>query len=700
MRGTSLGRLVAAIVLLALIAPPATAGASVPAPVSPSVPTLAPDVIAAALKADARKVRRDGDVTVEAVRIGARLRAMLGGDTPLYRLTIDGRYRPRALRYVVRAGRKPVAYGFPRRDERALVAVTADPGVLTKRITVKYGSTQVGPAIPRDREPAPVGTSSLGDPTPGPFDVVRTAYDLGDRAYQPPGLGARVELVGDVHHPADLTAGPYPIVLFLHGNHSSCFRGNRSAYTWPCRDGYRPIPNHEGYAYLATRLASYGYVVVSVSGNGVNVHGNFVDDTGMRQRGLLLEKHLDLWDAWNTSGGDPFGTTFVGAIDMDEIGVMGHSRGGEGAVYHVIVDRERPDPYGIDAVLPLAPVDFTRPTINEVALGVILPTCDGDVYDLQGVHFFDDSRYAVPGDPTPKATAVSYGANHNFFNTVWSPSSGYPGSFDDGRGCAGRITEREQRRVGIAYIVSFFRRYVGAGAGATKIWTGERNPRPNGPRVHVSYLAPDDPGTRLDLDRFDEPSNLVVNELGGDIVATKIGTYAWCVNVYDQPCVPGDFSWWDIHLSWSWFGPTPPGLQEGVIGWSATADGEGTLAFEVPGSEDVSGFDFFGFRTVPNPGYQANWGTELQDLVVAIEDADANLVEVAASEVGNDALAFPLEGRRRRVEGKVIMNQIRFPLTAFDGVDLTRVTSVELRFSLIPQGVINVSDMAFWAGDD
>ena len=179
--------------------------------------------------------------------------------------------------------------------------------------------------------------------------------------------------MADVHHPTDLSAGPYPIVLFLHGNHSSCYRGDRSGYGWPCREGWTPIPNHEGYDYLAERLASFGYVVVSVSGNGVNVLGNYVEDTGMRQRGALLEKHLDLWDQWNTVGGDPFGTTFVGAIDMTQIGVMGHSRGGEGAVHQVLVDRERPDPYGIDAVLPLAPVDFTRPTIDDVTLGVMLP---------------------------------------------------------------------------------------------------------------------------------------------------------------------------------------------------------------------------------------------------------------------------------------------------------------------------------------
>jgi hypothetical protein len=690
----SFGRLAVAAALVLSVAVPA---ASAPAPSGPPVPSLSPEVIAAALKADANVVRVDGPVTVEAVSIGARLQALMGDDTDLYRVTIEGRYAPRALRYVIRAGRRPVAYGLPRRNQRALVAVTVDPSVLTAPITVKYGSTHTGPASPDVSGRVPAGRRPLGDDTPGPYEVTRTAYDLGDRAYQPPGLGARVELVAEVHHPADLTAGPYPIVLFLHGNHSSCYLGRRSRYEWPCTDGYRPIPNHEGYRYLATRLASYGYVVVSVSGNGVNVKGNFVDDTGMRQRGELLEKHLDLWNEWTTTGGDPFGTTFVGAIDMTRTGVMGHSRGGEGAVYQVIVDREREDPYGIDAVLPLAPVDFTRPTINNVALGVILPYCDGDVSDLQGVHFFDDSRYAVPGDPTPKATVVSYGANHNFFNTVWSPSSGIPGSFDDGWNCDGRLTERQQRRVGIGYIVNFFRRYVGGEDRGGQIWTGERTPGIIGSaRTAVSYLAPDEAASRLDLDRFDDPRDLVTNELGGEVDPTKVGIYAWCVNVYDQPCVPGGFSWTDIHLSWSWFGPTPDGLQEGVIGWSATADEQGKVSFEVPGGQDVSGYDFFGFRTVPNPGYDANRGLEYQDFVVVLTDGDGNSAEVGASDVGNDALAYPLEGRR---SGHVIMNQIRFPLTAFEGIDLTRITDVELQFSRTSRGVINVSDMAFWAGE-
>jgi hypothetical protein len=659
-------------------------GGSRPLPEPKGLPAA---TVRAALADPGTVIRRDGPATVERVALRT------ADDRPIFRVTIDGDFPPRALRYTLVADGRPVAFAIPASGLRSIRAVTANPAVLTGSLGVGYGgSASVPSAASFPTTGATAGTRALtaagsarsGPAAPGAFEVTRVEYDLGDRVYQPPGLGGKVELTADVHHPTDLTAGPYPLVLFLHGNHSSCFRGNRSDYRWPCKAGWEPIPNHEGYDYIGSRLASYGYIVVSISGNGVNVLGNYVEDTGMRQRGLLVEKHIDLWRDWSTVGGDPFGTTFVGAVDLSLIGTMGHSRGGEGVVWNVIVDRERAAPYGIDAVLPLAPVDFTRVTVNEVPLAVMLPYCDGDVYDLQGIHFFDDARYLVPGDPTPKHAVTVFGANHNFFNKVWSPSGGYPGAFDDGWPCPGKLTERQERRVGRAYIVSFFRRYLGNDLTLDPTWTGESAPASIAPaRTLVSYLAPDEPNRRLDVDRFTEPADLGVNEQGGAVVPEDIGFYGWCADTFDVPCFTDRYAYEDRHLE---------GLSQGILSWGG---GTGSVRFELPGGNDVSAFDAFQLRTAMDPAQ--SYGVDYQDFVLVLEDGTGARAEVGASDVGNEALANPFP--RRRGFGHILLQQLRFPLELFAGVDLSQIEAVEIRFSRVPYGTIHVTDLAFSAGE-
>src|SRR5262249_32289040 len=138
-----------------------------------------------------------------------------------------------------------------------------------------------------------------------------------------------------------------------------------------------------------------------------------------------------------------------------------------------ILNQSLGSPYGIKAVFALAPVDFNRPVINNVALGVLLPYTDGDVSDLQGVHFFDDARYNVPGDSSPKHTFLVLGANHNYSHTVWSPGQfpffgaplGFGGPDDDALDFAGiqtdvRLNEAQERATGQAIMGAFFRTYL------------------------------------------------------------------------------------------------------------------------------------------------------------------------------------------------------------------------------------------------
>jgi hypothetical protein len=103
---------------------------------------------------------------------------------------------------------------------------------------------------------------------------------------------------------------------------------------------------------------------------------------------------------------------------------------------------------------------------------------------------------------------------------------------------------------------------------------------------------------------------------------------------------------------------------------------------------------------VLNPGYEVNLFVRYQDLAVALVDGDGTAVAVPASEVGNEALKFPLRRVRRRFAGHILMQQVRFPLERFEGVDLSDVRAVEFRFTRMRAGVINVADVAFSAGAD
>jgi hypothetical protein len=676
----------AAAMCLASVSAPVAAAAASPraASVSPSMfePVVPPRVAGALVRRPGTVIRRDGGFVVEQVRVPRQLRAP-GVPGSVLRVTRPGRYAPRALPYVLTVDGVAVASATPSPNLRSVVALTDDEAVLTAMLGLTYGGRPASESsFSAVKAPSLVGPRRL--PSPGPYEVARREYDLGDRAFQPTGLGAKVEIRADVHYPAGLPDGPYPIVLFMHGNHSSCYRGERAGYRWPCPGRWKPIPNYEGYDYAASRLASYGYVVVSVSANGVNVLGSRLVDTGMRQRGELLEEHLDLWQAWSTTGGEPFDDRFIGEVDMTTIGTMGHSRGGEGVVWHVIVDRERDDPYGIDAVMPIAPVDFTRETVNRVPLAVVLPYCDGDVFDLQGVHFFDDARYRVAGDTKPKHTLTLYGANHNFFNTVWT--KGYPGSFDDTFGrCEGKLTPREQRRTGAAYIVSYFRRYLGGEADLDPIWTGAVTPAGVEPsRALMAYLAPDLPDRRLDVDRFTDERSIRRTEAGDDVTASGLSLLAWCANTVEVPCVPGDLSFSDVHL---------PGLSRGVFGWNGS---DGEVWFDLGVGADVRAFDSVQFRASVNPGYRANDGTSYQNLSLSLVDGTGAEVTVAADDVGNEALRYP--SGLRRYSGHVILQQVRFPLEGFDALDLSDVRAIVIRFDRTSKGVIDVADLNFSAG--
>ena len=84
--------------------------------------------------------------------------------------------------------------------------------------------------------------------TPGPLTVTREEYNFGDTAFLPSDFPGPVELRASIHYPANLPGGPYPVILFLHGRHATCFVGGSALLQWPCTaKNSQPIPSYRGY---------------------------------------------------------------------------------------------------------------------------------------------------------------------------------------------------------------------------------------------------------------------------------------------------------------------------------------------------------------------------------------------------------------------------------------------------------------------
>jgi hypothetical protein len=534
----------------------------------------------------------------------------------------------------------------------------------------------------------------------GPLAVTREEYTFGDTAFTPTNFPGPVEVTASVHYPTGLPGGPYPLVVFLHGRHATCETGNAAFLEWPCQMNRVPIPSYQGYDYISQVLASNGYIVVSISANGINAADNLVFDLGANARAELIQYHLNLWNQFNSTGGAPFGSKFVGKVDLTRVGTMGHSRGGEGVVRHYLLNASLGFPYGVKAVFPLAPVDFNRPVINNVPIAVTLPYCDGDVSDLQGVHFYDDARYNVPGDAAAKHAVLVMGANHNFFNTVWTPGSGFAGTADDwlafqpggysDNHCGvvkgnQRLSPAQQRAVGLSFIAAFFRQYLGGENFASQFATDTT-------AVHTMYQPPDLLTTRRDVNRLLTATDLSTNTLGGAVLESGVTPYELCGGEAPQPqfCAPGEPNSHQPHTTPSARARTKRGLSQLQAGWTSAA---AFIENDLPkGTRDVSTFSLLQFRASVNFADLRNSAGAPQNVTVVLTDRKGHSSSVRVADV-SASLYYP-PGEIAAVP-KLLLNTVRVPLSSFSKVDLTDVVSVRFNFDQTSSGALLISDIAF-----
>ncbi|MFF0447675.1 hypothetical protein ACFYT4_14920 [Streptomyces sp. NPDC004609] len=397
-----------------------------------------------------------GDARVE-FHSGDRLlgRPVPGQDGRTFRLTLDGAgIGPADELKVLAAGRRLDAAGTARTPEARRPAAPVPPAAAL-------------PANPVDPG------------VPGRHRTVSGEYDLAP--VRLPGFPAPVEMRAVVVAPAD-ARGARPVALFLHGRHSTCFndRGDTTG-RWPCGAGMRPVPSHRGYLHDQKLLASQGYVTVSVSANGINGQDYRADDGGAQARSSLIRRHLAHWARWATDRDSaPAAVRKAPRPDLSRVLLVGHSRGGEGANRAVLDSLSRPpaaeDGYqgpvrwNIRGTVLTGPTIFGHNPAPDVPSMTILPGCDGDVSDLQGQIYADGTRGVSRGTAL-HSSVYMVGANHNFFNSEWTPGQAEAPAEDDfwtdespdrvcSPGTRTRLTATQQQAAGSTYIAAAARLFI------------------------------------------------------------------------------------------------------------------------------------------------------------------------------------------------------------------------------------------------
>jgi dienelactone hydrolase len=338
-----------------------------------------------------------------------------------------------------------------------------------------------GAGVVAPMTPAPVAALDLPDPgAPGPFTVRTATYGSGVNPHRPAfgaaatlttepldGRGVaptfgwahrvhvrlatgaspdRLPIDATVWYPAEAEAAP--LVLVVHGNHALSQASD------------------PGYAYLGRHLASHGYVVASVDENFLN--GSVAGDgrgTEQPLRVRVLLEHLRAWAAWASDGGP-----FDGRVDLEQVALIGHSRGGEAAAHAAAIARDPsqapgPDWPALDDAVQVRAVVAIMPSdggwepaagprrLRDVSYLVLGAGLDGDATTWQGLaqyHRID----LTPGPSSFAAFAYLQRANHGQANTVWGRNDqGWLESAILDRG--GLLVGEEQRRATRMLVTAF-----------------------------------------------------------------------------------------------------------------------------------------------------------------------------------------------------------------------------------------------------
>jgi dienelactone hydrolase len=224
-------------------------------------------------------------------------------------------------------------------------------------------------------------------------------------------------------------AGPFPLAVIFQGAHE-------------IKD-VRKDKICEGFDYLVKQLAAQGYVAMSFNIN-VEYTSDYGESTGYEWAYEIYKQHLAKIESANAGKDAGYGIDLKGKVDMNNLHLMGHSRGGQ--IAEVFARYERGEGKSrIRSIFCMAPppMGIFKEPLPDVPIGVIISEFDEDVSG-SGQKVFDEAQ-KTQGRKSPASIAYLRGGNHAFFCRSFSQN-------DTG---GVNLTREQQEDFTIRYISQF-----------------------------------------------------------------------------------------------------------------------------------------------------------------------------------------------------------------------------------------------------
>jgi len=430
--------------------------------------------------------------------------------------------------------------------------------------------------------------------------------------------------------------------------------------------------NYGNYDYLLEHWARNGFIAASI--HLANMQG-----TG---RARILFEHLTILK-------NKFGPKAA-----DNIGIMGHSRGGEAVAIAARLNQQEGLGHKINAIISLAPTNqYTDETLGPpwaTPYLVIYGAMDGDVdgSGWQPWHFaLGNSGFALYDKAygQKKCMVFVYGATHDRFNLI-NPDTDITASWSSlgPTDLPKLLLAATDQTIAKAYMTAFFRWQLKNQSQWEGIFRGEWVP---------AAVAQAEAGKVKLYVQYNDTATTVVDDFEGAHTATSWQVSTLPGSVDDSNTLPVDPVEDELYNADTHSPHDTSGL---LLRWDGTSD---KLEFKPTNPINAAAFTTVSFRVTQKVDSGENPVDQIQDMYLTLTDTNNKSRAIKVSKFGEIP---PPQKRENNQVTKSAMCSIRIPLHVFrievlgtDKVDLQNVKALTFEFKANPKGEVEIDSLEF-----